>query len=227
MSREPGSELSWTTDDLTQSTAFDCVISGSYSLVIDGKVEVVRGTGERESFTPGAEVTASAGDIVYLLENDRDQTYRAIGDEPLIVVSVGLFQDSEPACVADDTCSFYPETMTIEWLGGMEPIQWERTGLQGQDVAVTVRRVTLEPDGIFGVAAGDPPTTWLVVDGPVRLISHGASLLSFIITDGRPVAYVPLSGGSRVEIRNDAPDPAVLIEIELAPAEPMSATPVT
>ncbi len=225
---EPGTGVTWNADDISPSTGFDCVISGSYSLVIDGQVEVIRGsTGERESYAPGTEVTATAGDVVHLLDNDRDQTYRAVGDEPLVVVFVGLFQDEAPPCAATATCTPLPETLSNEWLGGMGPFEWSQTGLQGSDIVVTIRRVTLESGGSFWLTSDQPARTWLVEDGTVHWAPADEKFRPLRFAPGQRILFTPIADQVRIEIRNETEEPVVLIETELAPAEPVSATPVT
>ena len=171
---EPSTSVTWAEDSLPLSTGFDCVISGSYSLVIEGETEVIRGdTGERESYAPGTEIAAEGGDTILLLENNRMQTYTAVGNEPLVFISVLMSSTEPPPCTASDSCPEFPSTFSIEWLGAFLPLEWSLTDLQGQDFVATVRRITLEPKTSYVITANDPPLTWFVEEGPVRWTYDG------------------------------------------------------
>jgi mannose-6-phosphate isomerase-like protein (cupin superfamily) len=223
---EPGTSVTWTEDSLPLSTGFDCVISGSYSLVIEGEAQVIRGgTGERESYPPGIEIAAEAGDIIFLLENDRTQTYTAVGNEPLVLISVLMASTEPPPCAASDTCPELPPTFSLEWLGGFLPLEWSKTGLQGRDFVATVRRITLESKTSYVITPNQPPLTWFVEEGPVRWTYDGERSEVYTYQRSEGILFTPLAGDEQVTLTNDEADPAVLIELEVAPAAPMSATP--
>jgi mannose-6-phosphate isomerase-like protein (cupin superfamily) len=113
---------------------------------------------------------------------------------------------------------------------------WERSGLAGHDLTVTVERVTVPPGA--GLPAFVPdvrvPRVFTVVDGVAQaeiLTADGASLpMAERFGEGQVIRFRMLGAGERLQLRNTETQPLVLLQVTLsaedAPTDVPSKLPV-
>jgi hypothetical protein len=111
-------------------------------------------------------------------------------------------------------------------------IDWEQSGLSGNDVALTIERQTLAPGEALPAITPTmaEPTLRIVVEGELEWVlvrpneQRAAPALRF--GEGFIVPFVAPAGGGRIELRNAGAEPLVLVTLTLAEASDGASTPV-
>jgi hypothetical protein len=159
---------------------------------------------------PGTEVTVRPGDAVIYVENQAAQTMRNTGDDAARALSFGVFSTAPPSPLAN---------------GPVSPEDWERSGLAGHDLVVTVERVTVAPGmslpaftpdvhapRLFAVAEG--VAQWVVVSDdpatPARAVPFRRDQVMWFTMLGK------LRAGARLQLRNDEDRPLELLQVTLS-----------
>jgi mannose-6-phosphate isomerase-like protein (cupin superfamily) len=217
----PGEELRFETGDAPPSIAADVVLAGAYTVRSEGRLQVQRATG-LEEVPPGTTVTVHPGEAVIYVENQAAQVLRNPGDEPAQAISFGAFAAAPSADATLETVS---------------QADWERSGLAGQDLTVTVERLTLPPRSSLPPVVPDvhAPRVFVVEEGeaqwvllaPARATPPAPAAIPF----GREqtIAFQPLPPGEQLQLRNDEDQPLVLLQVTISTADaatPVAATPM-
>ena len=214
----PGEELRFGAEQAPPSIAADVVLSGEYSVRSEGRLQVRRAAG-LEEVPPGTEATVRAGDVVIYVENQAAQILRNSRDEVARAISFGVFSSAPPAGVS---------------VGTVSREDWERSGLAGQDLTVSVERLTLPPGASVPAYVPDvrSPRIFIVVEG----LAHWAIIAPDRVTPPSAIPYRPdqaiwfrtLIEGEQVQLRNDEDQPLVLLQVTVSAdhmATPVAGTP--
>jgi len=214
----PGQEMAFADGELPPSIAADVLLSGEVTVQSAGRMQVQRAQGVEEA-TPGTDVALRAGEAVIYVDNQAAQTVRNTGDSSARAISFGVFSTAPPSSLAD---------------GPLSTEDWERSGLAGHDLVVTVERLTVPPGASLPVFVPDvhAPRIFAVAEGVVQsaLVSDDTA------TPARPVSFRrddviwfrTLDPGVQRRLRNDVDRPLELLQltIDVAPSEPAAgATP--
>jgi hypothetical protein len=199
----PNQEIAFAVEELPPSVAADVLLSGQVTVHSDGRLQVQRAQGVDE-VSPGTEVTIRAGEAVIYIDNQAAQSVRNTGEDEARAISFGVFSTAPPA------------TRTIGPVGTED---WERSGLAGHDLLVTVERLTLEPGASLLAFTPDvhAPRIFAVTEG----VAHAVLLSADAATPSRPVSHYRdtviwfrgLGPGERLQLRNDADRPLELIQL--------------
>jgi hypothetical protein len=216
----PGEELRFETGDAPPSIAVDVVLAGEYAVRSEGRLQVQRATG-REEVPPGTDVTVHPGEAVIYVENQAAQLIRNAGDEPARALSFGVFSAAPPSGITQ---------------GPVRKEDWERSGLAGQDLLVSVERLTLPPGSSLPAFVPDvqTPRIFAVAEG----VAQWAILAPDRATPPAPVsfsreqviAFQTLRAGEQLQLRNDEDQPLVLLQVTVTAADAatsVAATPMS
>jgi mannose-6-phosphate isomerase-like protein (cupin superfamily) len=218
----PGEELRFETGDAPPSIAADVVLAGEYTVRSEGRLQVQRAAG-LEEVAPGTDVTVHPGDVVIYVENQAAQVMRNPGDETAQAISFGAFSAAPAADATLETVS---------------QADWERSGLAGQELTVTVERLTVPPGSSLPPFVPDvhAPRVFVVEEGeaqwvllaPARATPPAPAAIPF----GREqtIAFQPLPPGEQLQLRNDEDRPLVLLQVTVRAADaatPVAATPMS
>ena len=215
----PNEELRFATGEAPPSIAADVVLAGAYTVRSEGRLQVQRATG-LEEVPLGTEVTVSPGEIVIYVENQAAQVLRNPGDEPAQALSFGPFAAAPSLDVTQ---------------GPVSQADWERSGLAGQELTVTVERLTVPPGSSLPAFVPDvhAPRVFVVVEGEAQwvLLAPDRATPPAPVSFGREqtIAFQPLPPGEQLQLRNDEDQPLVLLQVTVRAADaatPMAATPV-
>jgi hypothetical protein len=150
----------------------------------------------------------------------RQSDLHRIGDDWARAISFGVFT-TPPSPLAD---------------GPFSTEDWERSGLAGHDLVVTVERLTVAPGASLPAFVPDvhAPRIFAVAEGVVQsaLVSDDTA------TPARPVSFRrddviwfrTLNPGVRRQLRNDVDRPLELLQltVDVAPSEPVAGgTPIS
>jgi hypothetical protein len=216
----PGQELRFEAEELPPSIAADVVLAGENSVRSEGRLQVRRAAG-LEEVAPGTEVTVGTGDVVIYVENQAAQLVRNSGDEDVRAISFGVFSAAPPAGLS---------------VGPVSQEDWERSGLAGQNLTVSVERLTVPPGASVPAYVPDvrSPRIFIVAEG----VAHWAILAPDRATPPSPISYYQdqviwfrtLHEGDQLQLRNDADQPLVLLQVTVSAghmATPVAGTPTT
>jgi len=214
----PGEELRFGAEQAPPSIAADVVLTGEYTVRSEGRLQVQRDAG-LEEVPPGTEVTVGAGDVVYYVENQAAQILRNSRDEVARAISFGVFSSAPPAGVS---------------VGTVSQEDWERSGLVGQDLTVSVERLTVPPGSSVPAYVPDvhSPRIFIVAEG----LAHWAIVAPETATPPSAIPYRPdqaiwfltLHEGEQIQLRNDEDQPLVLLQVTVSAdqtATPVAGTP--
>jgi hypothetical protein len=205
----PGQEIAFAAGELPPSVAADVLLSGEVTVHSDGRLQVQRDQGAEE-VSPGTDVTIRAGEAVIYIDNQAAQTMRNTGDDSVRAISFGIFSTAPPSPLST---------------GPVSPEDWERSGLAGHDLVVTVERLTVAPGTslpaftpdvhaprLFAVAEG--VAQWVVISDdpatPARAVPFRCDQVMWFTMLGR------LRPGARLQLRNDEDRPLVLLQVTLS-----------
>jgi hypothetical protein len=207
----PGQALAFPTDASPPSIVADVVLSGSLTVRSNGRVQIQRAEG-LEEVAPKTVVTIHPDEAVIYVDNQAAQAFRNPGREMLTAISFGIFSAAPPSTFTQ---------------GAVSQEDWDRSGLAGQDLIVSVERLTLPPQGSLPAFVPDVqrPQIFVVAEG----VAHSA-----IITPGEatPTAAIPFAAGETIgfqtldpgeqrHLRNDEDQPLVLLQVTLSADHPL------
>lgn len=214
----PGEELRFETGDAPPSIAVDVVLAGEYTVRSEGRLQVQRG-GSLEEVPPGTMATVRPGDAVIYVENQAAQVLRNPSDETIQVLSFGVFSAAPPSEITQ---------------GPMRQEDWERSGLAGQELTVTVERLTVPPGSSLPAFVPDvhAPRIFVVTEGVVQweIIAPARATPPAPISFRREqvISFQTLVAGEQLQLRNAEDRPLVLLQVTISadhPATPVAATP--
>jgi hypothetical protein len=192
------------------SVQVEVVFAGEYGARSKGEIIAWR-DGASENVPLGEEVVLGAGDAAIYLDNAADQEVRNAGSTP---AEIATFVVS----LADD------------YQGPNLGIDWERAGLSGRDVALTIARQTLAPGE--ALPADSPsvtnPVLCIVEEGALEWMlvradgQHAAPALRF--DQGAVVPFAIPPAGELVALRNAGTEPLKLLTVSMTAAS-TTATP--
>jgi hypothetical protein len=215
----PGEELRFETGEAPPSIAVDVVLAGEYTVRSEGRLQIQRAAG-REEVTPGTDVTVHPGDVVIYVENQAAQVMRNAGDESARALSFGIFSAAPPSGITQ---------------GPVRKEDWERSGLAGQDLTVTVERLTLPPGSSLPAFVPDVhvPRIFAVVEGVARwaILAPDRATPPTPVSFSREqvIAFQALRAGEQLQLRNEENRPLVLLQVTVNAADaatPVAATPI-
>jgi hypothetical protein len=189
------------------------VFAGEYGARSDADIIAWR-DGQFEDVPPGEEVVLGAGDAAIYLDNAANQWVRNAGTTPAEVATFNI-------------------TASEDLVGPNLGVDWERSGLSGQDVAITIERQTVAPGEAL------PAITPTIAEPALRLVEAGELEWVFTYPDDRgatpalrfgPGAVVPFAApveGGQLVLRNAGSEPLELLTLRLAAASDGTSTPVS
>jgi mannose-6-phosphate isomerase-like protein (cupin superfamily) len=183
----------------------DVVLSGQLMVLSKGRVQVQRAA-ELEEVAPDTVVTIHPGEAIIYIENQAEQTFRNPGRNTLTAISFGIFSAAPPS------------TFTA---GPVSQEDWERSGLAGQDLTVTVERLTLPPGANLPAFVPDAraPRVFVVAEGVAQsavVTPTGATPApGERFGSGQVIGFRTLAAGERLQLRNDEAEPLVLLQVTI------------
>jgi hypothetical protein len=221
----PGEALAFGTGASPPSIVADVVLGGELVVRSAGRLWVQRAAG-REDVPANTAVTVRPGEAVVYVDNRAAQSFRNPGRGTLTAISFGVYSAAPPS------------TFTA---GPVSQADWERSGLAGHDLVVTVERLAMPagaslpafaPDvrapRVFAVAAGAARTVIVAPTGEDPPTAERFGL-------GQVIGFRTLGEGERLQVRNAAIRPLVLLRVTLSagdapprmPSEPPLPAPTT
>ena len=205
-SLSPGQEMAFAAGELPTSIAADVVLSGEVTVHSDGQLQVQRTQGVEE-VPPGTAVTIRAREAVIYVDNQTAQTVRNASDDWARAISFGVFSTSPPSPLS---------------IGPVSPEDWQRSGLVGHDLVVTVERLTVAPGVSLPAFTPDvrTPRIFAVAEGVAQWVPIAADAA----TPTRPVSFrrdwvmwfTMLGAGEQLQVRNDQDRPLVLLQVTVS-----------
>jgi hypothetical protein len=113
---------------------------------------------------------------------------------------------------------------------------WERSGLAGQDLTVTVERLTLPPGSSLPafVPAVQAPRIFVVAEGvaqwAILALDRATPPAPVSFSREQVIAFQTLRAGEQLQLRNEEDRPLVLLQVTVsaaAAATPVAATPIS
>jgi mannose-6-phosphate isomerase-like protein (cupin superfamily) len=202
----PGEELGFATGASPPSIVADVVLSGELMVLSEGRVQVQRAAGLQE-VAPDTAVTIHPGEAIIYLDNQAAQTFRNRGRRTLTAISFGIFSAAPPS------------TFTA---GPVSQQDWERSGLAGHDLTVTVERLTLPPGISLPGFVPDvrAPRVFAVAEGVAQAViatPGGATpATAERIGPGQVTRFRTLGEGERLQLRNTEDQPLVLLQVTVS-----------
>jgi mannose-6-phosphate isomerase-like protein (cupin superfamily) len=216
----PGQQLGFPTGASPPSIVADVVLSGQLMVLSKGRVQIQNAEG-LEEVAPNTVVTVHPGEAIIYVDNQAEQTFRNPGRSTLTAISFGVYSATPPSTFTE---------------GPVSQEDWERSGLAGHDLTVTVERVTVPPGAGLPAFVPDArvPRVFTVVDGVAQaeiLTADGASLpMAERFGEGQVIRFRMLGAGERLQLRNTETQPLVLLQVTLsaedAPTDVPSKLPV-
>ena len=202
----PGQEIGFETGASPPSIVADVVLGGQLMVLSRGRVRIQRGA-ELEEVAPDTVVTIQPGEAIIYVDNQAEQTFRNPGRNTLTAISFGFFSAAPPS------------TFTA---GAVSQEDWERSRLAGHDLAVTVERLT--------VPAGEEAPAFVPdVRAPrVFVVAEGVAQSQIVTPDGvtpppaerfgpgQVIGFRTLATGERLQLRNSAEQPLVLLQVTVS-----------
>ena len=210
----PGQEIAFATGASPPSIVADVILSGELRVRSEGRLQVQRGA-EREDVPANTVVTIHPGEAVIYIDNQAAQSFRNTSREMLAAISFGVFSAAPPSTFTE---------------GAVSQEHWERSGLAGQDLTVSVERLTVPPEGSLPAFVPDvqTPRIFVVAEGVAQwadIASAGATPTTAIpFGRGETMWFQTLDNGEQLHLRNDEDGPLVLLQVTLSADR--TATPV-
>ena len=202
----PGEELGFATGASPPSIVADVVLSGELMVLSEGRVRIQRGE-ELEEVAPDTAVTIHPGEAIIYLDNQAAQTFRNPGRRTLTALSFGVFSAAPPS------------TFTA---GPVSQEDWERSGLAGYDLTVTVERLTLPPGAALPAFVPDvrAPRVFAVAEGTAQavIVTPGGATPATAerVGPGQVTRFRTLGAGERLQLRNTETQPLVLLQVTVS-----------
>jgi mannose-6-phosphate isomerase-like protein (cupin superfamily) len=216
----PGQELGFSTGASPPSIVADVVLSGELMVLSKGRVQIQNVEG-LEEVAPDTVVTVHPGETVIYVDNQAEQTFRNPGRSTLTAISFGVYSAAPPSTFTE---------------GPVSQEDWERSGLAGHDLTVTVERLTVPPGASLPAFVPDVrvPRVFAVADGVAQaeiMMPDGASSpMAERFGEGQVIKFRMLGAGERLQLRNIETQPLVLLQVTLsaedAPTDVPSKLPV-
>jgi hypothetical protein len=204
----PGQEIGFPAGASPPSIVVDVVLGGQLMVLSKGRVLVQRGEG-LEEVDPNTVVTVHPDEAIIYVDNQAEQTFRNPGRSTLTALSFGVFSAAPPS------------TFTA---GPVSQEDWERSGLAGHDLTVTVERLTVPAGGalpafvpeeraprVFAVAEGMVESAIVMPTGATAPAAEQYNL-------GQVIAFRTLGEGERLQLRNPESRPLVLLQVTISAA---------
>ena len=202
----PGQQLGFATGASPPSIVADVVLSGQLMVLSKGRVQVQNAEG-LEEVAPNTVVTIRPGEAIIYIDNQAEQTFRNPGRSTLTAVSFGVYSAAPPSTFTD---------------GSVSQEDWERSGLAGRDLTVTVERLTVPPGArlpgfapdvraprVFAVAEGVAQAEIMTPDGAISPVAERFGA-------GQVIRFRMLGAGERLQLRNTETEPLVLLQVTLS-----------
>jgi mannose-6-phosphate isomerase-like protein (cupin superfamily) len=182
------------------------VLGGELMVLSKGRVQVQRAEG-LEEVAPDTVVTIHRDEAVIYVENRAEQTFRNPGRSTLTAISFGVFSAAPPS------------TFTA---GPVSQEDWERSGLAGHDLTVTVERLTVPAGTELPAFVPDrrAPRVFVVAEGAAESVivpPTGATpppVKRF--GPGQVIGFRTLGEGERLQLRNPDAQPLVLLQVTVS-----------
>jgi hypothetical protein len=210
---EPGDHYFAEAYHPTVSVGGDLVLSGTYGTRSDGDIFAWR-DGRYQTVPLDHEVVLNTGDGVIYLDNAANEWFRNAGDTTNELASFAI-------------------TLGDDFQGPNLGVDWEKSGLSGHDVTVTIERQTLAPGQALPPMSPNPtaPTVRIVEDGEltwaaIRPGEQEAAPPVRFPKDATVPFIVPAEGG-QVALSNTGDTPLVLLTLTLTAAGAPASTPVS
>jgi hypothetical protein len=201
----PGEELAFETGASPPSIVADVVLSGEFTVLSEGRLQVQRAAG-REEVPPNTVVTIHPDEAVIYVDNRAAQTFRNTGRGTLTALSFGIFSAAPPSTFTE---------------GALGQEDWERSHLAGQDLIVSVERLTVPPqDGLPAFVPDiQAPRIFVVAEGVAQwaIITPAGAIptASVPFRPGQTIRFQTLDDGEQLHLRNDEDRPLVLLQVTL------------
>ncbi len=199
----PGQEIGFEAGASPPSIVVDVVLGGQLMVLSKGRVQVQRAGGVEE-VAPDTVVTIHPDEAVIYVDNQAEQTFRNPGRSTLTAISFGVFSAAPPS------------TFTA---GSVSQGDWERSGLAGHDLTVTVERLTVPPGAALPAFVPDwrAPRIFAVAEGvaqSVIIMPTGATPPSAQrFGPGQVIGFRALGEGEWLQLRNPEAQPLVLLQV--------------
>ena len=208
----PGDEAEFPEWHPAVSVQAEAVLEGEYGARSEGEIIAWR-NGQLEDVPLGEEVVLGAGEGALYLDNAANQWVRNAGTTATEIVTFII-------------------TSSDDVEGPNLGIDWEQSGLSGNDVALTIERQTLAPGEALPAITPTmaEPTLRIVVEGELEWVlvrpNEQRATPALRFGEGFIVPFVAPAGGGRIELRNAGAEPLVLVTLTLAEASDGARTPV-
>jgi mannose-6-phosphate isomerase-like protein (cupin superfamily) len=202
----PGEELGFPTGASPPSIVADVVLSGELMVLSAGRVRIQRAAGLQE-VAPDTAVTIHPGEAIIYVDNQAAQTFRNRGSRILTAISFGIFSSAPPS------------TFTA---GPVSQEDWERSGLAGHDLTVTVDRLMLPPGTALPAFVPDAhaPRVFAVAEGTAQavIVTPGGATPATVerLGPGQVTRFRTLGAGERLQLRNTETQPLVLLQVTVS-----------
>jgi hypothetical protein len=184
--------------------------------------EVWRSDGTHEVIDSRDAITFAVGDVYWLREGGSGGTSVSDGPDDAVTLIAG-FGDSS-ACETNEV----PPGYRVDTIGSFGPSVWDEAGLGDGPLAVTFRRVTLDPGASMETTDDRYPVMRGFDTGQLVRQYIDAATGEEISLDGMsgpsPVQWTPLKEGEILVLTNEGNAPLVLVEIQVQPAAADEAT---
>jgi hypothetical protein len=202
----PGQEIGFETGASPPSIVADVVLSGEFTVLSEGRLQVLRDAG-REDVPANTVVTIHPDETVIYVDNQAEQTFRNTGRGTLTAISFGIFSAAPPSTFTE---------------GAVSQEDWERSGLEGQDLTVRVERLTLPPRASLPAFSPDvrTPRIFVVAEGVAQravIPPDGATPTAAVPFDrGESIRFQTLENGEQLQLHNNEDQPLVLLQVTLS-----------
>jgi hypothetical protein len=199
----PGQEIGFETGASPPSIVADVVLGGQLMVLSEGRVQIQRGE-ELEEVAPDTVVTIHLGEAIIYVDNQAEQTFRNPGRSTLTAISFGFFSAAPPS------------TFTA---GPVSQEDWERSGLAGHDLTVTVERLTVPAGDELPAFVPDvrTPRVFVVAEGVAEslIVTPGGGIppTAERFGPGQVIGFRTLGAGERLQLHNTAEQPLVLLQV--------------
>jgi mannose-6-phosphate isomerase-like protein (cupin superfamily) len=201
----PGQQIGFASGASPPSIVVDVVLSGELMVLSKGRVRVQRAA-EIKEVAPDTVVTIHPGQAVIYIDNQAEQTFRNPGRSTLTAISFGVYSASPPSTFTD---------------GPVSQEDWERSGLAGHDLTVTVDRLTVPPGASLPAFVPDvrAPRVFMVAEGVAQseTVTPGGTTSGPAdrFGAGQVIRFRTLGSGERLQLRNTEDQPLVLLQVTL------------
>jgi mannose-6-phosphate isomerase-like protein (cupin superfamily) len=202
----PGQEIGFETGASPPSIVADVVLGGQLMVLSEGRVHVQRAAG-LEEVAPETVVTIHPGEAIIYVDNQAEQTFRNPGRSTLTAISFGFFSAAPPS------------TFTA---GPVSQEDWERSGLAGRDLTVTVERLTVPAGDELPAFVPDvrAPRVFVVAEGVAQseiVTPDGGTLpTAERFGPGQVIPFRTLGARERLRLRNTEAEPLVLLQVTVS-----------